>query len=46
MFRLRNVLVQVRYHANSQDADPLTMTEAINGAYTVALDVAEALQRP
>jgi hypothetical protein len=46
VFRLRNVLVQVRYFSDSQDDDPLTRSEAINGAYTVALDVAGSLSRP
>jgi hypothetical protein len=46
VFRLRNVLVVVRYHANSDDDDPLTPNEAVNGAYTVALDVARSLPRP
>lgn len=43
VFRLRNVLVQVSYASAYHDPDPLTRNEAINGAYTVALDVATAL---
>lgn len=46
VFRSRNVLVEVRYLADSDDDDPLTMSEAVSGAYTVALDVARSLPRP
>jgi hypothetical protein len=46
VFRLRNVVVQVVYHDGGEnDEAPLGKDEAINGAYTVALDVLRSLSR-